>query len=134
MFLDHILDNTVRGLHKALDLTWRRNEAIASNVANAETPKYRAVDLSFAGELDRAFGDTTTSLSQTHAQHMDVNVNSTAHTIADFSGMTKADGNNVDIDIQMGRLSFNSAKYNAAATALRRKFAFIRNAINETKG
>jgi len=134
MFLDHILDNTVRGLHKALDLTWRRNEAIASNVANAETPKYRAMDVSFAGELDRAFGSNNSTLSQTNAQHMDVTVNSTAHTIADFSGMTKADGNNVDIDIQMGRLAYNSSKYTSAATALRRKFAFLRNVINETKG
>ena len=134
MFLDHILDNTVRGLHKALDLTWRRNEAIASNVANAETPKYRSVDVSFAGELDRAFGNSSTNLTQTNSKHLDLNSNSTAHTIPDYSGMTKADGNNVDIDIQMGRLAFNSSKYNSAATALRRKFAFIRNVINETKG
>jgi flagellar basal-body rod protein FlgB len=39
-----------------MDLSWRKNETIVSNIANAETPQYRAVKLDFGSELDRAFG------------------------------------------------------------------------------
>ena len=129
--IDKLFDRTYTGLHKALDLTFRRNEAIASNVANAETPQYRAVDLSFGTELKRAFGEESSTLMQTNSRHQDIGGTHTAHLIPNTSGETKPDGNNVDIDIEMGRLAFNSSRYTSAASSIRKKFALLRYIITD---
>lgn len=129
VFNDQLFDPTVNGLTRALDLTYQRNEAISSNIANAETPQYRASDVTFANELDRAFNHPTNEIIKTNSKHLDLESSQSAHLVADFSGATKPDGNNVDIDIQMGRLAYNSGKYALATSLLRKKFQFIANAL-----
>lgn len=129
--IDRLLDRTMGGLTRAMDLTWRRNEAIVSNIANAETPGYRAVELNFAGELKRAFGQNSDPVVQTHPQHIDLKSETGAHLVPDLSGATKADGNNVDIDIQMGQLASNSGEYSQAAELMRRKLRFLNYAIRD---
>lgn len=130
-FITGIFKETFPGLEKALDLTWRRNEAITSNIANAETPGYRAADLNFGQELDRAFQGNTSPMLQTNSMHMDLSSDSGAHLTPDYSGVTKPDGNNVDLDIQMGQLAYNKGKYATAATLLRKKIGMISNAIRQ---
>lgn len=129
--LDNLFDKSVAGLTKSMDLSWRRNQAISSNIANAETPQYRAVDLTFGKELERAFGDSRESVMRTDAEHLDVHQNQSSHLVADYSGQTKPDGNNVDIDLQMGRLAQNSGDFMNAARLIRRQLGLIRNAIRE---
>ncbi len=130
VLLDRILDPTFDGLSKALDLSWRRNEAIASNVSNADTPGYRAIDLDFSGELDRAFGNQDKQLATTSTKHFTVGGDpQSSHLVADFSGATKPDGNNVDIDLQMGRLAQNRAQYTNAANLMRKKFSILQTII-----
>ena len=132
MFIDKIFDKTIPGLEKALDLTWKRNEALSSNISNAETPKYRAVDVNFSGELEKAFGELQSTLVKTNEKHMDIgNASGQSHLSPDLSGATKPDGNNVDIDIQMGRLAFNSGKYTMAANLMRKKLSLLKNAIRD---
>lgn len=131
---DRIFDSTVTGLSKAMDLTFKRNQAITSNIANAETPGYRAVDVDFAGELDRAFGRSSTPLSQTSQGHMDLNGDGTSKFVEDRTSATKPDGNNVDIDLQMGLLAFNGGRYSIAANLMRKQLSMIKNAIREGKG
>jgi flagellar basal-body rod protein FlgB len=129
--LENLFDRSVTGLTKSMDLTWRRNQALSSNIANVETPQYRAVDLTFGKELERAFGDSRESVMRTDGEHMDVSQNQSAHFVADYSGQTKPDGNNVDIDLQMGRLAQNSGDFMNAARLIRRQLGLIRNAIRE---
>lgn len=131
MVIRHMFDKSMSGLEKALDLTWKRNEAIVSNIANAETPQYRATDLNFAGELERAFGGDPSSVTKSNEKHMDIKQGESSYLIQDFTGATKPDGNNVDIDVQMGRLAYNSGKYSAAANLARKKFQMITNAIKQ---
>lgn len=135
LFIDRFLDKTFPGVLKAMDLTWRRNEAISSNIANAETPGYRAVDLDFTNELSRAFNrdGENMPLAVTDTKHMDVSSSSLAHLVTDYSGVTKADGNNVDIDIQMGRLAYNSGKYSTATNIIRKQLSLLKNAIRDSR-
>ena len=126
---DSLFDRTLNGLEKSLDLTWKRNESIVSNIANAETPGYRATTLDFAGELDRAFGKQDESVARTNARHLDIGGEGVSHLIADVSGPTKGDGNNVDVDLQMGQLEYNRGQYARAADLMRRKMRFISSAI-----
>lgn len=130
MKIDNVLfDSTLKGLQKSMDLTWKRNEAVASNISNAETPGYRAVDLTFAGELDRAFGKGSDELKRTNTKHLDLGSEGEAHLVPTFAGPTKNDGNNVDIDIEMGRLEHNRAAYARSADYMRRKLRFLSSAI-----
>ena len=130
--MDRLFDNNFNGVQKMLDLTWRRNEALTSNVANAETPGYRAVDVTFAGELEKAFGNSQSTLQKTNGRHMDTVSQGMSHMVEDFSGMTRADGNNVDLDVQMGKLAMNSGQFSLAAELVRKKMQIIRNAIRFT--
>ena len=129
--LDTIFDRTVTGLSKAMDLTWKRNDALAGNIANAETPQYRAVDVTFGKELERAFGHNNETVFRTQSEHLDVGQNQSSRYIQDGSGITKPDGNNVDIDLQMGRLASNSGDYASAARLIKRQIGLIRTAIRE---
>ncbi|MBN8549619.1 MAG: flagellar basal body rod protein FlgB [Deltaproteobacteria bacterium] len=131
--IDKIFDNTLPGLTKAMDLTWQRNQAITSNIANAETPQYRAVDVNFEKELETAFGNTTGDLIKTDARHLDTSGSQSAHFTQDTSGATKADGNNVDIDIQMGKLAYNSGQYSIATNLMRKKLGVLRRIISESR-
>lgn len=133
IFTDILFDRTSKGLQKSMDLAWKRNEAITSNIANAETPGYRAVDLDFAGELNKAFEKDSSPMLKTDAKHLDVGEAGNSHLIADLSGATKADGNNVDIDIQMGQLDYNRNTYVRAGDLLRRKLRFFATAIRNAQ-
>jgi len=127
--IDKMFNQETPGFEKAMDLTWRRGQAIISNVANAETPRYRAVDLDFGSELKQAFQAQESDLKTTSENHFDTVSNNASHLTADLSGATKADGNNVDIDVQMGKLHRNQAQYMQAATILRQQLRIIMSAI-----
>lgn len=130
--LDSLFDRTVTGLTKAMDLSWRKNETLVSNIANAETPQYRAVSLDFGSELDRAFGGQgTQELVRTDTQHLDLTNKENSKLVPDFRGATKADGNNVDIDLQMSTLAQNGGDYANAAQLIRRQIGLVRSAIRD---
>ena len=129
--IDKVFDNTYPGLQKALELTWKRNQALTSNIANAETPQYRAVELNFAGELQRAFEASDTTIHKTNEKHMDLGESDSSHFVQDYSGATKPDGNNVDIDLQMGKLASNSGAYASVTRLLRKKLGLLKMAIRE---
>lgn len=133
--IDGMFDRSIDAYQKAMDLSYKRNEAITSNIANAETPQYRAVDVNFAGELERAFqkhGSQNSDVLLTDDRHMNtLAASGQAFLTPDYSGVTKADGNNVDIDVQVGKMAFNSGRYTFAAGTVRKKFQMIRNAIQQ---
>lgn len=133
--LDSIFEQTVTGLNKAMDLSWRRGKVITSNIANAETPKYRASALDFGKELEKAFGATEgQQVMRTHPTHMELGRNESATMKADLTGMTKADGNNVDIDLQMAALASNGSDFSNAVQLMKHKFGLYRASIRDGRG
>ena len=128
-----IFDKNTTAIEQALNIYHKRNSAIASNLANVETPKYTAVDLDFKAELNRAFQPQVakSALQKTDHQHLDLTSEGRARLVQDLSGATKADGNNVDLDIQMGKLTYNAGKYSAAANVVRKKMQMLRFAIQQ---
>jgi flagellar basal-body rod protein FlgB len=131
MGIDKLLGPTIQGLERLLDLSWRRGQAINANIANAETPQYRAVDLDFGRELDEAFGTKSSALEKTSPLHQDVGGSSNAKLISDLSGATKMDGNNVDLDLQMGRLAYNTLTYTRAAALTQKKLGGLSEKIRQ---
>jgi flagellar basal-body rod protein FlgB len=117
-----------------MDLTWQRNKVITSNVSNISTPKYRAADMTFGQELDKAFNEASSQeLKITDSKHLDLSTRGSARIVPDLSGATKADGNNVDIDLQMTALAQNSSDFSTAAQLARHVLSYTKSIIRDAR-
>ena len=116
-----ILDSTMRGLTQALTMHQKRHEVLASNLANVETPGFRAQDLDFATALKEAFEEKPApfeTLGET-----------TPRQVEDTNAPARADGNTVDLDLQMAKLGMNGGRYVALARVLAMRIGLLRQAI-----
>lgn len=126
-----IFDDTFIGLEKSLDLRFKRHVLLASNVANSETPNYRARELDFSGQLEKALGQNSEELLKTNSKHLDVTASEGEHIVYDNSGTMGSDGNNVDLDIMMGKISSNARGYEGSVNLLSQKLKLIRTFIRK---
>jgi flagellar basal-body rod protein FlgB len=110
------------GVSHALDLYQARNRVLAENVANAETPGYRARDLEFSAALASAFGEASESPAAPPP---------TPEVVVDTKAAVKMDGNSVDVDTQMAKMSENALKMVALSQIIARKYAGLRSAITD---
>ena len=121
-----LFDNTVGALEKKLNLHFKRHTLLSGNAANSETPLYKARELDFAGEVERAlYGKNRDVLEKTHPLHMNASPASEAHVVIDHTGAVGADGNNVDLDINMGKLSGNASGYKSSIDLLTIKLQML---------
>jgi len=124
-----IFDKTFGALERRMDLALKRHTVLSSNVANAETPNYRAREVDFAGALKQALGaNSSDPLEKTNPKHMSVGGSGQEFITFDNTGAVGADGNNVDLDITMGKLSRNSATYEHSVSLLQMKLRLLRMA------
>lgn len=130
------------GVHAAaLDVRARRTELIANNLANADTPGYKARDIDFRQAMARAAGETPTSgvhLQTTQSGHIGGNAAADAATLAS-EGMADLkyrtplapalDGNTVDAQLEQASFAENAVRYQATLTFLNSKFRGLMTAI-----
>ncbi|HHY76450.1 MAG TPA: flagellar basal body rod protein FlgB [Firmicutes bacterium] len=118
-------------MQRALDGAWRRHELLANNVANAETPGYKRLELDFRSALAEASAKNRTTLVATSPRHIvpsqPVEIGRVAQ---DLSSITP-DGNSVDIDREMGEVAANALYYSAVTGQLKAHLALLRKAITE---
>jgi len=106
-------------LSKLLDATALRQGVIGQNLSNVNTPGYRRVDVDFEKELVRL-------LQTDHSAKFD----DLGATVFETQGLPeRADGNNVDVDMEIGQLSKNVLLHQTYAQLLTSKFAMMRSAI-----
>lgn len=87
-------------LGRLIDATEVRHRAISNNIANVNTPNYRRIDVEFEQQLARELSSQSNS---------DSTAITTKPEIVQTSGLTaRADGNNVDIDREIGQLNKNA--------------------------
>ncbi len=103
----------------ALNLRAARQELIASNIANADTPNYKAKDIDFTSALQGALQGTSDPLPLTvsSAQHMNGNAGETvlgAKIQYRVPLQPSADGNTVDMDVERAQFADNSLRYEAS--------------------
>jgi flagellar basal-body rod protein FlgB len=104
-----------------------RHAAISANVANADTPGYSAVDVSFSAALEGA----GLRLATTHANHLGGQRNLQLRDRLQLSGgEPRRDGNDVDIDAEMVKLARNQIEYQFLTRRLGGKFQKIKEAIS----
>jgi len=111
-----------------------RQDAIAQNIANIDTPGYQRREGSFEVELARRIGTTSGSLAVTDRRHI-ASSRSTGGLGVDQAQLltsSRRDENNVDIDQEMVDLAETQLRYQAAASALSTRLGSIRNVISST--
>jgi flagellar basal-body rod protein FlgB len=106
---------TIDLVAKALNIRASYHRVLAGNIANVETPGYREKDIDFRKELDR-------------------NIGSTADIEAKESGadvIARADGNTVNMESQIVKLTENSMLFNSLVQVITKRFAMMKYVINE---
>jgi flagellar basal-body rod protein FlgB len=115
-----VTSSQIELLSRLLDVANLRHEVIARNVANVNTPGYRQSDVQF----EEAFSHALAAGKETAALQVEPKI------VAGTGGMERADGNNVDIDMEMGRLNKNSLLYKVYAQILALQMNQMRSAIS----
>ncbi|HHU64374.1 MAG TPA: flagellar basal body rod protein FlgB [Clostridiales bacterium] len=122
-------------LEKALDASWLRNEAISKNLSNIDTPGYKAVNVRFEEELTRALESSRLEGKKTREKHMPVGKAKISgiqpKLQRDNSTSMRLDGNNVDIDAEMSKLTKNTIMYNTLSQQISGALNKIKYVINE---
>jgi flagellar basal-body rod protein FlgB len=130
-----IIDSkTITLLEKSLDLRSLQHKVLSSNIANMDTPNYKAVELAVEEEINR--NDRPVRLIQlkrTHAGHLPINNKSVdkvkLRTAKPPELSLRGDGNTVDIDRTMGQLAENTLLYKTAVQLISKKFNGLKNVI-----
>lgn len=119
--------NYVNVLGKAADASWTRNDILANNIANADTPGYRRKDVQFETYLANLVAGTDT-LDETVAG-IDLNeLNCTTYT--DQANLSyRLDGNNVDMNTESVELAKNQLKYYTLMNSMTQEFSRLRTAM-----
>lgn len=113
------LDDALRFQQTALSLRAARQELLASNIANADTPNYKARDVDFASALRNALAGTSTELPVVKTSPMHLEGNSGASIMGAPVMYRKpiqpsADGNTVDMDVERAQFADNALRYEAS--------------------
>ena len=119
---------------KALDWAWKRNEIISNNIANADTPGYKAKDLNFEAFLQRSFNqEESLELVTTNESHIKESSSSPDNSIEvlDSSFQMRLDQNTVDIEQEMGKLLQNSLYFDGVSLQLSREINKWKMVIKE---
>lgn len=129
------LDQFLATRVSALDLRAQRSELLASNVANADTPNYKARDFDFTQALQSALGH------RSNAGALQVDRTSPAHLVGVGGGTGSADvkyrmpvqssidGNTVELDTELGQFTDNAVRFQADLTFVSSQIRLLQIAI-----
>ncbi|MBN1267447.1 MAG: flagellar basal body rod protein FlgB [Anaerolineales bacterium] len=127
-------DNAIRTAASALNGLARRQEMTAQNIANIDTPGYRAQEVDFETALRQAAGsERHLSVQSTHGNHLASQSTPVGYQIETRKGGTeRADGNNVDIDLELATMAETGVRYQALTSLISRKLSLLKNIANRS--
>lgn len=130
-----IADRTINVLQKSLDLRAQKQQVIAANIANAETPGYAARKLTFEEDLRQAINSPQMAGRRTNARHFPIGssgINGVQGQITKLRDQSPVgDGNSVSVDDEMFDLAENQLLYEASAQILKKKLTMLKYAAGD---
>lgn len=131
-------DKTFQALATSLKFREMRQELASSNVANAQTPGYKAMKLDFEDALARATDvDGNLTMNATDDRHFNVGgggfANLEPEVFEDPNGVVSENGNTVDVEAEMARMAENKIMYDTTVQLLNKKLGLMKYAINSEK-
>jgi flagellar basal-body rod protein FlgB len=122
-------DRTFPVMQDLLSWTSKRQQALASNIANLDTPGYRAKDYSFEDQLESSI-----SMVATSPRHIAPVVDAPNAREFDVGTAEKLNGNNVDIERELTEITKNGIEYVTLIQYLNQKIRTLRSAIDGGRG
>ena len=120
-----LFDNALTVLERALDVRLYRQNVLAANVANIDTPGYKQREVDFGAALH----------SELRANGVSEQVSALEHATHDVQGAAPGlDQNTVDLDQTMVSMAENGLQYGAAARAASKKLAILKYVANDGNG
>ena len=129
-----LFDRSIQFHQTALNLQAHRQQLIASNIANADTPNYKAKDVDFRAALQGALNTSRgggVALATTRPGHID---GGSAPTLESLTGyrpelQSAVDGNTVNMDVERANFAENALHYEASVTFINGMLRSMNTAI-----
>ncbi len=125
------IEHYLRFHGEALQLRAQRQQMLSANIANADTPGYKAVDFDFARALRESLGGTRVTQRTTSAGHLvarSASADSPAPSESD-AVQPSQDGNTVDMDKERARIADNAVRYEATLKFINGQIRTLLSAI-----
>ncbi len=129
-----LFDGFHAGLGQVLDLRAAQHALTTANLANADTPEYRAKVIPFDRVLSEIVDRTDRpALQRTHAGHMPgLDGDSREPDVEELEAPAwSADGNSVQLERETVRLTENAMMFEAVSTGLSKRLAMLRFAASD---
>jgi flagellar basal-body rod protein FlgB len=131
-------DKTFQALATSLKFREMRQQLSNSNVANANTPGYKALRLDFEQALARATDvDGNLTMGATDGRHYNVGGGGfdslQPEVYEDPNGVVSENGNTVDVEAEMARIAENKIMYDTTVQLINKKLGLMKYAINNEK-
>lgn len=124
-----LFGGTINSLETGLKYATLKNKTIAQNIANVDTPNYKAKDISFKQVL---MDEQTTLISanRTDIRHYDIKITQNKSSVISYENFRyRNDGNGVDMDAEQAKLAQNSIYYNALIDRINGKLNTLNTVI-----
>jgi len=130
MFASNAYDY-INVLDKAADAAWKRQELIANNIANQDTPGFKRQDIDFEGQLQQAMRHSKYRSIDERVSNINNNLGRlNARQYTDYAGYSyRLDENNVDPEQEQVMLAANQIKYEGLINSLTSEFANLQSVM-----
>jgi flagellar basal-body rod protein FlgB len=134
--LDFFNDPNIQAMGAYMTRLSQRQQIIASNLANIETPNYKTKDIPFHATMQELLSDNSLDLLKSEPGHISSWIpNPMQAQPFEVQGLiSRVDRNNVDLDSELMKLSETSFGYSMISQILKGKFRTISMSINEGRG
>ena len=131
-------DTTLKALIASLNMRRKRQEILASNIANSETPGYKAKRLDFEEALSNAIDlDEIHSMKKGSSKHFETVQGDleqlTPRVYEDPSSSVGEDGNSVNREQELARMAENKLMFDASVQLLNKKMGALKYVLNNEK-
>ena len=131
-----LFPETIQAHERGLNFSVHKNRVITSNIANIETPGYKAFKVVLDEKISSSKTAGSSKLRQTHPNHMSGSKLKTPDgfkTIQDKSTTMRQDGNNVDLERELAELNANAIYFTALSRFIGKGFSGLKHFISEGK-
>lgn len=130
------LTENISLLSQAMNLRTQRHQVLASNIANADTPNYKARDFSFEQAMQNAMAGSvggSIPLTTTSGRHLSGN-GAAGSAVLQYRKETQSavDGNTVDMDVERAHMTENAMQYQIVSQLISDKIKGMRSALAST--
>ena len=127
--MEGITNNSMRMMEKSMEFLWAKQTALLDNIANAETPNYRAKLVTFEEEFQRELEGADHGRNKRTKQTMRGAIENASWQVEDLPEVARRDENGVNVTEQMTELVRNAYQMQYVYQSLNSDLAALRTAI-----